>query len=240
MSIDKSGTQPEDVLLSAEEGPADPAHDPAPPPRRPGRPKRLPDADQATAIARKAREIFMLKGYGQTSMEDIVAACRISKRTLYRLFPSKADVFGAVISDHRQSMLALPGDYDACSIDEALERIFRIDIDDASNAERFSLIHFALVESRQFPELHTMLTKHGEERSRLDLSNWLASQARLGRIDCQHPDDTAKALMDMIFGAFARHGHDMTAYPRADERARYFRNCIKLATRGLIPRKKDE
>lgn len=178
----------------------------------------------------------MLKGYGQTSMEDIVAACRISKRTLYRLFTSKADVFGAVISDHRQSMLALPGDYDGLSIEEALERIFRIDIDDASNIERFSLIHFALVESRQFPELHTLLTTYGEERSRLDLSDWLAAQADLGRIECEHPHDTAKALMDMIFGAFARQSHDAADHPHSEERARYFRNCIKLATKGLDPR----
>lgn len=236
MSIDKNLTQPGEVAAFSKQADAISESESELGRRRPGRPKQMSDSEQATAIARKARDLFMAKGYGQTSMEDIVAACRISKRTLYRLFPSKAEVFGAVISDHRQSMLALPGDYDDCPIEDALARIFRIDIDDHSNTERFSLIHFALVESRQFPELKTLLTTHGEERSRLDLSTWLASQSRLGRIVCDNPNDVAKALMDMIFGAFARHAVDMPDYPRSEERARYFRACIKLATQGLIPR----
>jgi AcrR family transcriptional regulator len=207
--------------------------------RRPGRPKVAPDAAQATAITRKAAELFMARGYGQTTMEDIVAACRISKRTLYRLFPSKADVFGAVISEHRQSMLALPGDYDDCSIQEALERIFRIDIDDQANAERLALLRFAIVEARHFPELHALLIKHGPELSRSDLSQWLAAQASRGRIACDNPYDTAKAIMDMMFGVSVRNIDGTMEWPEFEERARYLRNCIDLVTKGLTPRQSE-
>jgi AcrR family transcriptional regulator len=205
--------------------------------RRRGRPKLMSDAEQALSIARRARDLFLQKGYGRTTMEDIVACCRISKSTLYRLFPNKAEVFGAVVEDHRQSMLALPGDYGALPIDEALARIFRIDIDDEAHEERFRLIRLVLVEAREFPELRTMLRHRGAEASRQDLATWLEEQRAAGRIDIPDAHDAAKALMDLVFGAIAVKSETVHEWPPRHERIRYLRNCIGMFTRGILPRR---
>lgn len=202
-----------------------------------GRPKVVPDAEQAASIARKARELFLEKGYGRTTMDDIVARCRISKSTLYRLFPNKAEVLGAVIDDHRQEMLALPVDDDDLPIDEALARIFRVDIDDDANQERMALVHFVIVEAREFPELHDLLHKRGADRSRQDLAQWLKRQKEKGRIDLVDAEDAAKALMDLMFGAMAKRppGPDSEWLDR-QERIRCQRARIAMITRGILPR----
>lgn len=201
-----------------------------------GRPKLMPDEDQALSIVHQARDLFLEKGYGRTTMEDIVVRCRISKSTLYRLFPNKTEVFGAIIDDHRQAMLALPGDYDDLPINEALERIFQIGIDDEANRERMALIRFVIVEARQFPELRALLHKRGGDRSRQDLARWLKMQQAKGRIDLPDANDTAKALMDLIFGAIVVKSETVHEWPARKERIRYLRNCISMFTRGILPR----
>jgi AcrR family transcriptional regulator len=204
--------------------------------RHRGRPKLMSDAEQTRQIARQARDLFFEKGYARTTMDDIVARCRISKGTLYRLFSSKADVFGAIIDDHRQTMLALPGDYDALPIDEALARIFLIEIDDEANDARMALIRFVLVEAQQFPELRALLHARGGDPSRQALAQWLRRQQAKGRIACPNAKDAAKALMDLIFGAVAVKSETVQQWPARKERIRYLRNCVRMFTRGILPR----
>jgi AcrR family transcriptional regulator len=196
----------------------------------------MSDADQALSIARQARDLFFERGYARTTMEDIVARCRISKSTLYRLFPNKTEVLGAIIDDHRQAMLALPGDYDDLPINEALARIFLIEIDDESNYARMALVHFVIVEARQFPELRALLHERGGDRSRQDLARWLKRQQARGRIDVPDAGDAAKALMDLIFGAIVVKSETVHEWPGRRERIRYLRNCISMFTRGILPR----
>lgn len=201
-----------------------------------GRPKLLSDGEQALAIARRARDLFIEKGYARTTMDDIVALCRISKSTLYRLFPNKTEVFGAVIEDHRHDMLALPGDYDDLPLAEALARIFRVDIDEEANQQRMALIRFVLVQAQEFPELRELLDKRGADLSRRELATWLRSQLAARRIDIPDADDAAKALMDLMFGAIVMKSHGDPQWPDRQERIRYHRACIAMFTRGILPR----
>ena len=75
-------------------------------------------------------------------------------------------------------MLALPGDYDELPLDQALEKIFKIDIDPKADKERVALLRLVLMEALQFPELEDILRRHGGDRSREELANWLSEQCR--------------------------------------------------------------
>lgn len=50
-------------------------------------------------IIREARRHFMSEGYASTRIEPIARAAAVSTATLYGYFPSKADLFAAVIAD---------------------------------------------------------------------------------------------------------------------------------------------
>ena len=60
-------------------------------------------------IIEKARDIFQLKGYTNTTIEDLAQEADISKPTLYKYFNGKDDIFRAVVdlsNDEYDAMLA--------------------------------------------------------------------------------------------------------------------------------------
>jgi AcrR family transcriptional regulator len=199
-----------------------------------GRPKLMSDEQQAAAIAREARDLFLEKGYARTPMEEIAARCHISKRTLYRLFPNKTEVFGAIVDQHRQSMLALPGDYDDLPLEEALGRIFLVDIDEEAHRKRTEFIRLAILEGRQFRELAALLRQRGADKSRIMLIEWLEAQARRGRIEIEDAGMTAGILMDMMFGLIARkQERDAPRWPGDDDRRAVLRHTIRIFVNGV-------
>ena len=198
-----------------------------------GRPKLSSDEQQAGAIARQARDLFVENGYARTSMEEIAARRRISKRTLYRLFPSKAAIFGAIVDDHRNSMLALPGDYDDLPLEEAIGRIFLVDIDEETHRKRIEVLRLVIVEGRQFPELTALLQEHGGDKSLTMLTQWLEAQARRGRIDIEDAATTAKMLMDVMFGAIALQGVEGLQWPGGDAWRLHLRRSIHIFVNGV-------
>lgn len=54
-----------------------------------GRPR---DPANDTAILEAARELFQEKGYGAISMDDVARAAGVGKQTIYRRWPSKAEL----------------------------------------------------------------------------------------------------------------------------------------------------
>jgi len=196
----------------------------------------MSDAAQRARIVDCARQLLLAKGYARTTTDDVAAACRISKQTLYRHFPGKPALFTAIVESHRQSMLALPGDYGDLPLDRALETIFRIDIDPKADRERVALLRLVLVESQQFPELDNLLHRHGADKSRGELAAWLAAQARAGRMAIDDADDTAHILMNMIFGVAGLKAGRQLAWPGAKKRQDHIRRCVSIFLNGVVPR----
>ena len=206
--------------------------------RRPrGRPKTANDDTRRAEIVGEARATFYELGYGGTTMDLVAARCRISKQTLYRLFPSKTDLFMAIIAEHRASMLALPrDDNENLPLSEALEQIFMIDIDEAKEREREAFIHLAISESRQFPEIATLLHTYGAKQSQQMLADWLSQQRQRGLIDIADAASGARMLMSMIFGAMISKPGYPNDWPDRETRLRHLRQCIAIFVAGVQPR----
>ena len=208
----------------------------ATPPRPRGRPKVMSDAAQRERIVEGARKLLLSKGYARTTTDDVAAACRISKQTLYRHFPGKPALFAAIVESHRQSMLALPGDYGDLPLDTALETIFRIDIDPKADKERVALLRLVMVESQQFPALEQTLLRHGADKARGELAAWLAAQARAGRMVIDDADSAAQILMNMIFGLAGLRDGKRLMWPDTQKRQDHIRRCVAIFLGGVVPR----
>jgi hypothetical protein len=133
-------------------------------------------------------------------------------------------------------MLALPGDYDELSLEQALEQIFKLDIDTRLDRERAAFLRLAIVEEAQFPELGVILREHGVDKSRSLLAEWLAHQRAKARIEIDDVDSAAKMLMDMIFAAFVVQIHGEFEWPGEDERKIHIRRCIHVFLNGVRAR----
>jgi AcrR family transcriptional regulator len=206
---------------------------PAPVVRHRGRPKRVPDDIQRSLIAESARKLFIAKGYGRTTTDDVAAQCHISKQTLYRLFPGKPALFAAVVDAHRYSMLALPGDYDDVSLEQALERIFRIDIDPQAERDNLALLRLVMLESQQHPELEELLFRYGAEKARADLAKWLKARCKRETIELGDADSAVHILLDMIFGPMVLKLDAVVARRRPQQRQDHIRRCISIFLYGI-------
>lgn len=200
-----------------------------------GRPKKSSDDQQRAQIVAGAHDLFVEEGYAATTMDLIAARCGISKRTLYRLFPAKVDLFRAVIASHRRSMLALPRPDDDMPLDEALFAIFRFDSDERDLWARLAFIRLAMAEAERFPEVREALTREGTIPSQTMLADWLARQQERGRIEISDPRAVARILMDMMFGGLAER-FPGDAGRTHEERLQHARRCIAIFLHGVMVR----
>ncbi|MDB5655782.1 MAG: transcriptional regulator, TetR family [Tardiphaga sp.] len=189
---------------------------------------------QRSLIAEGARQLFVEKGYGRTTTDDVAARCKISKQTLYRLFPGKPALFAAVIDAHRHTMLALPGDYDAMPLEQALQQIFQVDLDARTERDSMALLRLVMLESQQHPELEDLLYRYGADQARSKLSKWLKDRRSRGQIEIDDADSAAQILLDMIFGAMVLKSHIATVSRRTmQQRKAHIRRCIAIFLNGV-------
>ena len=124
--------------------------------RRPrGRPQVRSDEATRHLIAEAARGTFVASGYSAANMDCVAKTAAVSKKTLYRLFPTKAELFRASIANRIDSfILALDEERVAkLPADSALVRILT-EYGRLTLAEDTTAIQkLVLAESDRFPEL---------------------------------------------------------------------------------------
>ncbi len=134
------------------------------------------------------------------TMDGVARRAQLSKKTLYEIFASKAQLIGAIVEAHRRSILDLP-----CETDEppeqAIRRIFRVDGDEGEAIGHDGLIRLIVAESRAFPELHDIFVSRGPRVAEAELVAWIARQVARGRLVTDDPTACAGVLLDMMFGA---------------------------------------
>jgi AcrR family transcriptional regulator len=197
-----------------------------------GRPKLAAPAEQRARIVEATRQLFLARGYGGTTMSDVATHCRVSKRTLYELFPSKTALLGAIIEQHRTSMLALPGDYRGLSLSDALEQIFQIDISEEEDKAREAFLNLTIVEAARYPEVGEILQGLGGQRAHALLAEWMEQERLAGRLFTDDTPSAARILMDMMFGAVVTKTGTHAEWPGLDARKDYMRRCIRIFVHG--------
>lgn len=166
-------------------------------------------------------------------MDAIASACRISKQTLYRLFPSKSDLFLAVIEAFRSQLIDFDRVHDGMSLQEALEAVFIVDISPEAERRRGEFMAMVVSESHHYPELHDLMHRYGAYTLRLALGGWLTIEAKRRGIDIPDADRCGAFLMDMVFGPMALK-HLCREPVSAAERQEHVRRAIAVFLHGVI------
>ncbi len=125
--------------------------DAAAPPRS-GRP---PDAAKRRAILTAAQQLFLARGYAGTSMDQVADAADVSKRTAYRHFGSKEDLFRAAIAAKCEAMLGAVAHGEGAVADTAA----------ALNA--FGRAFLALIFSDDAQRLHQLVVSEQDHKAAL-------------------------------------------------------------------------
>jgi AcrR family transcriptional regulator len=82
--------------------------------------------DTRQRIVEAAMELFWLKGYGSTSIADILNGSQVNSGSLYYFFPGKQDVLIAVLEAYRDSIAPNLLEPAWAGVDDPVERIFAL------------------------------------------------------------------------------------------------------------------
>lgn len=200
--------------------------------RGPGRPKLTSDEAQRAHVLEATGRLLQEIGYGKSTMDLVAARAGVSKRTLYRLFPSKTALFRELIAIHRRTMIALPGDYDGMTLQEALTKIFYVELPADEDLKRLQLLRVLMRESESDPEFRSFAVVLGRDTSRQLLRDWLAVQVKRGRLRIANADVASNILMDMMFGHLDVSMATETGTVRPISREAYLRQAIEIFLRG--------
>lgn len=123
---------------------------------RRGRPTKEQTARINDAITVAAVELFLEEGYSATAMETVAARAGVSKVTVYNRFPTKADLFAAVVADRVAAWSAEAGKRDAELPKTPLGRLeyhALVMLDSLSHPEIAAFSRLISTEQRRFPEV---------------------------------------------------------------------------------------
>ncbi|GAC1588491.1 MAG: TetR/AcrR family transcriptional regulator [Sphingomicrobium sp.] len=82
--------------------------------------------DTRDKILEAAMELFWLKGYGSTSVADILSRSGVRSGSLYYFFPGKQDVLIAVLEHYRAGIAPMLLEPAWVQVDDPIERVFAL------------------------------------------------------------------------------------------------------------------
>jgi TetR/AcrR family transcriptional regulator of autoinduction and epiphytic fitness len=160
---------------------------------------RLTDRKRA-AIVRAAATEFQANGFDGTSMDQIAARARVSKRTVYNHFPSKEGLFREIIAE--LSERSRPADSFSFDHEQPLERqletIGAVVIDTMSGEDFINLARVVLSRFMQRPGLAQEAIGSGQKPFRAGLTEWIRTAGSNGKLSVVDADLAARQFVALV------------------------------------------
>ncbi|HMO48972.1 MAG TPA: TetR/AcrR family transcriptional regulator [Rubrivivax sp.] len=188
-----------------------------------------------------ALELFVEKGFSATRSEEVAARAGVSKGTLYLYFPSKEELFKAVVRNNIAALIA-EGQRIADHFDGPSTELLRLlmnawwqRVGDTAAGGIFKII---FAEARNFPELAQFYTDEVALPGRRLVAGLLQRGIERGEFRAVPVAETTQALISpMLFQAL--HRHSVGACPVMEPEmspARLLDAQFDLILHGLAPR----
>ena len=166
--------------------------------------KRLQD-DRLAELLDMAAEVFITEGFAAASTNKIARLANASKTTFYARFPTKEDLFLAVIELRMTRIFEQVALFPECGTTEKSLRKFSMNLlRIALSPEQISLIRMIGMESVRYPELARRFYENGPKRGEDSLAAYLASQIKLTQLRDEDPLTMARHFMSLITGSPVR------------------------------------
>jgi TetR/AcrR family transcriptional regulator, mexJK operon transcriptional repressor len=157
--------------------------------RKRGRPTAGERRARQAEILSAALGVFLRSGYGASTVDELAAAARVTKRTLYSYFGGKAGLFAAMVR-HLAAAVSL----DAASDIDTLETLAARIVSRLYSDELVGLHRLVIAESARFPELAVILHSHGDARHITRLSEHIRAERGPAR------EPLAEPLFSLLLG----------------------------------------
>lgn len=157
------------------------------------------DARRETFVL-TARDEFISHGYGGSSMSAIAAKVGGSKTTLWTYFPSKQELFAAVLDDlvERYGRALEVALVPHAAIDAGLRRFARALLETLHSQPVIDMHRMTIGEAGRFPELGRMMFERGQARGKSRLSHYLLDAMSLRKLRSGDPALAARQFIGLV------------------------------------------
>lgn len=149
-------------------------------------------ARKRQAILDAARSVFLQKGYGGASMDEVAALAAVSKQTVYKHFADKRRLFEAIITGDISATESLTHDMLASlsasdNLEHDLRQFARRHIDEVTQPHLIQLRRIIIAEADRFPELAKTWFANGPERAHATMATQFQELERRGLLTMPDP-----------------------------------------------------
>jgi len=159
------------------------------------------------AILQAALDAFLELGYAGTTVDYVAQQAKVSTATLYKHFPSKADLFGGIMAQvwgsDRVNSTPIPTNLAPAA---ALTQIGQEYAELLTSPNILALFRVIIAEAPRFPELGTELYHRGKEPFLKRLQTYLQEQVAQGNLMIEDEAIATRQFLGMI--------NDLIFWPR--------------------------
>lgn len=158
------------------------------PTKRPrGRPQVRCDEETKLVIIEAANEQFVKTGFASANITVIAQNAGVSTKTLYRLFPAKADLFAEVIENKIGTFLIGLDEKSLAGLElrPGLERLLVFYGRLTLSLDTIAITKLVIGESDRFPEIAAVFYQQAIVRTSKVMERWLAAQRDRKTIDLE-------------------------------------------------------
>ncbi|MET0371937.1 MAG: TetR/AcrR family transcriptional regulator [Sphingobium sp.] len=162
--------------------------------------------ERRESILTLAARSFLESGYAATTMSGIAAKMGGSKGTLWSYFPSKEELFAAVL-DHQTTAYRerLSRILDPCEeLVPTLSRFCHALLEKVTSPDAIALNRLVTAEASRFPEVGNIFYEHAPANTRRLLAGYLAGAMDRGLLRRDDPERAAHALLTLIMAGCHR------------------------------------
>jgi len=172
-------------------------------PKAPRR-RATPDAAEAAKLLQligAAEDIFLQKGYHTATMSDVAKAAGMSKKTVYQLIDSKAELF-AVLLAHHQSLLNFPEPLPDWTVSKILTENLLCLARFLLSPEQIAIIRHIMAEYTHSPGLGRVFHEKRFNKAKSKLESCLAGLTAEQGLKLKEVREMSAMLFGMAIGEF--------------------------------------
>ncbi|WP_147916067.1 TetR/AcrR family transcriptional regulator [Ruania zhangjianzhongii] len=148
-----------------------------------------------------ALRLFLESGYDRTSLARVAEGAGVSKATLFKQFPTKAELFEATVLAAGGSPDAEPVDLPTGGFRAGLVALGRAYAEVLTRPRMVALMRTVIAESPRFPELRERTFDFGTLPVLATLGRYLRAEHAAGTADIEDPDVASAQFLGMIASA---------------------------------------
>jgi AcrR family transcriptional regulator len=164
-----------------------------------GRPKPISEDERRGRLIQAAEDVFLERGYGLATMDDVSRRAGMSKKTIYQLFATKQALFGALIAQYIEHlMMPIKTDDGTRGPRAVLEDFLRQLARFVLSPRQVAMHRLVISEAHRTPELAQAFMREAMDRGKCELVTWFERQHERGALNIEDAEEAASMLCGFV------------------------------------------